>query len=190
MVRIDFSDEPDKVDKAYVFYSPTAAAVPDLENAEYTLSGKFDFNRVKILAEKGSKGIFTDVSLGKNYHDVVRPNTLQVTNREGQSQTVLSWEKKQQALWVQTSGGILYLQPYSIGSVHVMFGSEHEIKEYKSVAVTQQSKVAEFSVEDTQKEIVLRSPRFSVTVNKKKGYISLLDVSGKVLLKEFPEKRG
>ena len=188
VVRIDFSDEPDKVDKAYVFYSPTAAAVPDLENAEYTLSGKFDFNRIKILAEKGSKGIFTDVSLGKNYHDVVRPNTLQVTNREGQSQTVLSWEKKQQALWVQTSGGILYLQPYSIGSMHVMFGSEYEIKEYKSVAVTQQSKVAEFSVEDTQKEIVLRSPRFSVTVNKKKGYISLLDVSGKVLLKEFPEK--
>ena len=52
VVRIDFSDEPDKVDKAYVFYSPTAAAVPDLENAEYTLSGKFDFNRIKILQRR------------------------------------------------------------------------------------------------------------------------------------------
>ena len=52
VVRIDFSE---KADKAYVFYSPTAASVPDLENAEYTLSGKFDFDRIRIIAEKGSK---------------------------------------------------------------------------------------------------------------------------------------
>lgn len=185
VVRIDFSE---KADKAYVFYSPTAASVPDLENAEYTLSGKFDFDRIRIIAEKGSKGIFSDVSLGENYQDVVHPNVLQVVAKEGQPQTVLSWEKKQQALWIHTSGGTLYLQPYNIGSVHVMFGSENEIKEYKSFAVTQQAKVAEFKVEDTQEDIVLRSSRLVVTVNKNKGYISLLDEAGKILLKEFPEK--
>lgn len=160
-----------------------------MENAEYTLSDKFDFDRIRIIAEKGSKGIFSDVSLGENYQDVVHPNVLQVVAKEGQPQTVLSWEKKQQALWIQTSGGTLYLQPYNIGSVHVMFGSENEIKEYKSFAVTQQAKVAEFKVEDTQEDIVLRSSRLVVTVNKNKGYISLLDESGKILLKEFPEKR-
>ena len=45
VVRIDFSE---KADKAYVFYSPTAASVPDLENAEYTLSGKFDFDCISL----------------------------------------------------------------------------------------------------------------------------------------------
>lgn len=185
VVRIDFSEE---TDKAYIFYSPTAASVPDLENAEYTLSGEFDFERIRIIAGKGCKGIVSDVSLGESYHDVVHPNVLQVVAKEGQSQTVLSWEKRQQALWVRTSGGTLYLQPYSIGSVHVMFGSENEIKEYKSFAITQQAKVADFKVEDTQEDIILRSSRSTVSVNKKEGYVSLLDVSGKTLLKEFPGK--
>lgn len=185
VVRIDFSD---KADKAYVFYSPTAAAIPDLENAEHTLSGNFDFNRIRLLAEKGSKGVFCDVSLGENYQDVVRPSVLRITAKEGNSQTVLSWKKEKQALWVQTSGGTLYLQPYSIGSLHVMFGSEHEIRENTSFAVTEQAQVAEFNVEDTKDDIVLRSSRFSVIVNKEEGYISLLDTLGQVLVKELPEK--
>lgn len=36
----------------------------------------------------------SDVFIGTNYHDVVRPNKLQVVEKEGQSQTVLSWKKK------------------------------------------------------------------------------------------------
>ena len=75
VVRIDYSE---KTDRAYIFYSPTAAAVPDLENAVSVLSGDFDFNRIRILAEKGSKGMVSDVFIGTNYHDVVRPNKLQV----------------------------------------------------------------------------------------------------------------
>lgn len=185
VVRIDYSE---KTDRAYIFYSPTAAAVPDLENAVSVLSGDFDFNRIRILAEKGSKGMVSDVFIGTNYHDVVRPNKLQVVEKEGQSQTVLSWKKEKQALWVQTSGGTLFLQPYDIGSVHVMFGSELEIENNKSFAVTQQPDIAEFDVEDTRREIILRSSCLSVTVNKKAGYISLLDKSGKLLLKEWPEK--
>ena len=185
VVRIDYSE---KTDRAYIFYSPTAAAVPDLENAVSVLSGDFDFNRIRILAEKGSKGMVSDVFIGTNYHDVVRPNKLQVVEKEGQAQTVLSWKKEKQALWVQTSGGTLFLQPYDIGSVHVMFGSELEIENNKSFAVTQQPDIAEFDVEDTRREIILRSSCFSVTVNKKAGYISLLDKSGKLLLKEWPEK--
>lgn len=185
VVRIDFSE---KTDKAYVFYSPTAASVPDLENAEYSLSGDFDFNRIRLLAGKGSQGIFSEIYLGANYHDVVHSNELQVIEKEGQPQKIVSWEKKEQALWVKTSGGTLYLQPYSIGSLHVMFGSEREIKDNTSFAVTQQADIAEFSVKETKDDIILRSSSFTATVNKKKGYVSLLDKSGKILVKEFPEK--
>ena len=44
--------------------------------------------------KKGSKGMVSDVFIGTNYHDVVRPNKLQVVEKEGQSQTVLSWKKR------------------------------------------------------------------------------------------------
>lgn len=83
-------------------------------------------------------------------------------------------EKEKQALWVQTSGGTLFLQPYDIGSVHVMFGSELEIENNKSFAVTQQPDIAEFDVEDTRREIILRSSCLSVTVNKKLVILAFL----------------
>ena len=58
-------------------------------------------------------------------------------------------------MWVQTSGGTLFfLQPYDIGSVHVMFGSELEIENNKSFAVTQQPDIAEFDVEDTRRDYI------------------------------------
>ena len=91
VVRIDYSE---KTDRAYIFYSPTAAAVPDLENAVSVLSGDFDFNRIRILAEKGSKGMVSDVFIGTNYHDVVRPNKLQVVEKEGSRRLYCLGKKK------------------------------------------------------------------------------------------------
>ena len=125
VVRIDYSE---KTDRAYIFYSPTAAAVPDLENAVSVLSGDFDFNRIRILAEKGSKGMVSDVFIGTNITMWCVLISCQVARDWRQSQTVLSWKKEKQALWVQTSGGTLFLQPYDIGSVHVMLVRNWRLK--------------------------------------------------------------
>ncbi|WP_300704849.1 TIM-barrel domain-containing protein [Bacteroides sp.] len=185
VVRIDFSDAQDK---AYIFHNPSVASVPDLENAEYSLTGDFDFDRIKLLAGKGAKGIVGDISLGNEFREVARPATMETKTGEGSAQTVLSWKKQGEALWVQTSGGILYLQPHRTGSLHVMYGSEREIRENKSYAVTRQPEAAAFEVEDRNGDLFLNTSHYSVNVNKKEGYISLFDSSGKLLVRELPGK--
>ena len=124
VVRIDYSD---KGDKAYVFYNPNVASVPDLENAEYVSTGDFSFDTVGILAETDTEGRVSQLLLGDNYQDILVASNKSERSEpvnEGNAQTVLSWETADDALWIRTSGGILYLQPYATRSVHVLYGKK------------------------------------------------------------------
>ena len=114
-----------------------------------------------------------------------KPN---VPQKEGTSQTVLSFSQHNQALWVKTSGGTIYIQPYRKGGVHVMYGADVEIGRHRSFAVTTLPDTDSFVVKETGNEIVLTSSGMKLSVDKKQGFISFMDVKGKLLMREYPGK--
>jgi len=184
-IRIDYSS--DKEDKAYIFVNPSLASVPDIEGAEYVLSGDFVFDRISLLAEKGSVGDIGGVKIGKTFEEVVEQRKIGITSGKGQQQRIENWRKEENALWLQTTGGTLRIQPLASGSLHVQFGSADAIKNTKSYAVTELPVVACFEVEEQADQIVLKTEKIKATVDKQAGYISLFDATGKLLVQELPE---
>lgn len=183
VVRIDYA-----TNKAYIYQNPSLASVPDLENAECILSGDFSFDCIKVVAEKGCYGKICNILLGNNFQEVVSPRAVEMLSGEGDAQSIISWEKRNNALWLRTSGGTLCLQPYAFGGLHVMYGSEQEMGLKQSYAVKEQPQVADFEVSEDGENVILRSSLISASVNKRQGDITFLDRNGKLLLKEKPGK--
>lgn len=98
----------------------------------------------------------------------------------------VAWEERDSALWVTTGGGVLYLQPYASGSLHVMFGAAGELRSPHSYAVTSRPAVAPFKVTDGGDALRLTTARFAVDVDKRSGTLRLTDASGRLLVEELP----
>jgi len=110
---------------------------------------------------------------------------LQVTTITAQvAETVKSWTKRDSALWIETNGGLLYLQPLLSGSLHVQYGTEDAIKRHKSFAVTDTPPAASFDVTEELQYISLQSKQLSVIISKHDSRISFYDASGKLLIIE------
>ena len=183
LVRIDRQEQEDR---AYIFINPSVASVPDVEGAEYMLTGKFGFNRLSLLADKGTIGTISNVKLGLTFEEVVeQPETEQVEG-DGQQQTIQSWKKRNDALYLQTSGGTLRLQPFASGSLHVKYGNPDAVEQTNSYAVTRKPEVAQFTVTEDNASVILQSPKMKVLTNKQSGHISLYNASGKLLVEEYP----
>ncbi|MDR3268061.1 MAG: DUF5110 domain-containing protein, partial [Tannerella sp.] len=181
VVRIDHSSQGSK---AYIFINPSPASVPDIEGTEHVLSGDFTFDTVCLLSEKGSEGDISNVKIGADFTKVVEPRETVTVTDKGQKQTVKSWKKQDNALWIETTGGLLYLQPLVFGSLHVQYGTADAIKRYKSFAVTELPKAASFDVTEDRQSIMLKSEQLKVTVSKQESRINLYDASGKLLVGE------
>lgn len=102
--------------------------------------------------------------------------------------SIISWEEKDSAVWIKTTEGILYLQPYESGSLHVMFGAMNELTKPDKYAVAIRPSVAPFHIEETADDLKLMTERFEVLVDKRFGNLKLLDPSGQLLLEELPEE--
>lgn len=98
--------------------------------------------------------------------------------------SVVSWEKKDGALWVTTSGGVLFLQPHATGSLHVMYGSASGLAKSHSYAVREQPVADDFRVDERPGELVLATARLRVTVDKRTGCLRLADGRGNLLVGE------
>lgn len=99
----------------------------------------------------------------------------------------VSWEEKDSVLWVTTTDGILYLQPYASGSVHVMYGTAGELKSSRSYAVAQCPAVAPFKVSDDGDVLRMTTANFTVDVDKRSGGLRLTDASGRLLVEDLSE---
>jgi alpha-D-xyloside xylohydrolase len=183
LIRIDYSEQGDR---AYVFINPSVASVPDVEGAEYVLKGDFKFDRLLLLAGKGTAGEMGSLKLGTDFHEVVDLRVTEQVTVQGQSQTVKSWEKEKGKLRIETSGGAMYLQPYASGSLHVQYGHPEAIRQTPGYAVTDEPETAEFVVTEDQQSVILQTSRMKVLANKQSGYIRLYNASGKLLIEELP----
>ncbi len=183
LVRIDYSAQGDK---AYVFVNPSIASVPDIEGAEQVLTGNFKFDRIHLLAGKGTMGDMSNIRLGADFREVVNPRTTAQSVSKGQTQTVQSWKKADNALLLQTSGGTLYLQPFTSGSLHVRYGHPETIRKTTSYAVTNPPAVADFTVSEDNRSVVLQASHMKVLIHKQSGHISLYNPSGQLLVEEYP----
>lgn len=183
LIRIDYSKERDK---AYVFINPSVASVPDIEGAEWMLTGNFKFDQLQLLAAKGTNGDISNIKLGTEFHEVVDlRRVVQITN-EGQQQTVKSWKKENEVLQIETSGGTLYLKPLVSGSLHVQYGDSETIRQTFSYAVTDKPQVADFTVTEDNRSVILEAPNMKVLTNKQSGHIGLYNASGRLLIEELP----
>jgi alpha-D-xyloside xylohydrolase len=105
----------------------------------------------------------------------------------GRNQMVKAWKKQDNALWIETTGGTLYLQPLATGSLHVQYGTEEAIGRNKSYAVTNRPEVAAFEVSEDSESIILNTAKLKAMVSIQGGHISLYDHSGKLLVQESPD---
>lgn len=172
--------------KAYLFINPPLASVPDVEGASMTLSGDFSFDRITFLCEKGNAGEFSRVVAGEQFADVVFPRKSNDDLRSMGKQPVISWKKAEGALWINTESGVLRLKPYEFGALAVHSGSLNAIESQKNYAVSQEPAGAKFSVKEDSERILLKTDRFSATVEKRTGQICLYDRLGKLLIQEYP----
>lgn len=108
--------------------------------------------------------------------------------QEGAAQKIHSYFRRDDALWVKTSGGTIYIQPYKKGGVHLMYGSEQEISNHKNFAITDVPEIDEFTISDKEDVLILSSSKMKLAVDKKQGFISLMNTDGRLLLREYPGK--
>ncbi|NDV82867.1 TIM-barrel domain-containing protein [Bacteroides sp. 51] len=183
LIRIDYSKEGDK---AYAFINPSVASVPDIEGAEWVLTGNFKFDQLHLLAGKGTSGDMSNIKLGTEFQQVVDLRKVVQTVNEGQQQTVKSWKKENETLQIETTGGTLYMQPFVSGSLHIQYGDLGMIRQTSSYAVTDKPQTSDFTVTEDSRSIILQAPNMKVLTNKQSGHISLYNASGKLLVEELP----
>lgn len=183
IIRVDHLD---KEDRAYVFIDPSIASVPDIEGAESVLTGKFNFNRLSLLGNQNGVGTISNIKFGRTFNEVVDQPEIEQTKGEGQQQTVQSWKKQTDALYIETSGGTLRVQPFVSGSLHVQYGSQEKIKQASSYAVTRQPEITDFVVSEDNTSVILKTAQMKALVNKQKGYISLYNALDELLIEEYP----
>ena len=140
---------------------------------------KQETNSAWITAEAGS-------SLLVIFEDLQQKSVTGVHGGKGEKQQVNSWEKQTDALRIETSGGMLLLQPHISGSIHIQYGDNKRIKDYTSFAVTDKPQVAPFDVKEEKGLIALTTDRFHVTISKEDGHLAFYDRSGNLLVKEYP----
>lgn len=190
IVRIDFHNGQDN---AYLFLDPSPASIPDNEDANATFNGDFSFDRIRVAAGglpdgTGVSGSIGPIKIGTEFADVIETSrNIQIASNETAANlSVLSWEKRDGALWIATSGGVLKLQPFLDRVLKVQFGSDAAIKVFKDYGVSREAQPIDFQVTGTNQAIVLRTPSFSVQVLKDTSRIIMFDANGKQLLSESP----
>ena len=191
VVRIDYQGGHDS---AYLFLDPNPASVPDTEGANAVVEGSLAFNSIRIAAGgspngNGVSGTIGPILIGTEFADVVNSSAKidEVSARADDKLNILSWEKRDGALWITTSGGILKLQPFLDHVLQVQFGTEAGIKAAHSYAVQRKPALVDFSAKEKSDAVILKAPNFSAKVLKATSQISIYDAIGKLVLEESPQ---
>ena len=102
---------------------------------------------------------------------------------------VNSWEKKNDALVIETVEGILSLRPYEFGALHFKLGplNQNDIK--NSYAVINEFPAVDFEVEENDSDLILITGNYRFALHKFTGNFSFYDSAGKLLLKDATNKR-
>lgn len=188
VIRIDFHRGKDK---AYLFLDPGATSIPDIEGANAMVTGDFSFDRIRIGAGRAANGgtnsgWLGSIRIGSEFFDVI--TTAAKSDSMGTATnpplSVTAWEKRNDALWLTTSGGALRLRPLLDRTLQVQFGKPQEIESLRSYAVRDQTPALASSVTETDGAVILNTANFSVRVMKSTSQVSIFDANGKLLVEE------
>ena len=128
----------------------------------------------------------TDKQLLILLEDLRSSDATGIHSGKGEKQVVQQWQKQNNALWIETTGGVICLQPYATGSLHVQYGNRQKIASSTSFAVTEIPEAASFDVKEDENNILIITDKLKAEINKSDGHLSFYDHSGKLLIKEFP----
>ena len=102
---------------------------------------------------------------------------------------VNSWEKKSDALVIETADGFLSLRPYEFGALHYKLSPFNQTDDKKSYAVINEFPVVNFNVEENDNDLILITDKYKFVLHKFSGNFSFYDSTGKLLLKEATNKK-
>nr|MDA3879003.1 DUF4968 domain-containing protein [Prolixibacteraceae bacterium] len=100
-----------------------------------------------------------------------------------QPKTVKNFAKEENRVVVNTANGSLAIYPVADNAVRVKFfeGDEKPVPEF---VFTKEYQVPEFEVSESGKSITVSLPKMDVDVNRKTGYLTYFDNTGKIILSE------
>ena len=101
---------------------------------------------------------------------------------------VIKWEKKKNALSVYTKGGTLELIPYLNRTVQIKFGYNKSLPNVKNYGVVNSQQLSTaFTINETNTSIVLKTPFYSIHIEKSNSERSFYNAAGRKVLQEFPD---
>jgi alpha-D-xyloside xylohydrolase len=113
---------------------------------------------------------------------------LPVPAKQSDNQYVRSWKKTPDALLVETSAGQLKLRPYGFGALHVLAcptGSNND----GSYAVVKEFPAATFTVNESGDDIILKTGKFTLSLQKSTGQLAFYDGNNNRLIREISNKQ-
>ncbi|MCD9022012.1 glycoside hydrolase family 31 protein [Cohnella silvisoli] len=100
------------------------------------------------------------------------------------------WEKREDALYLETESGIAKLTPVSNRIIRVVFTQDREFSSKESLVVLPQAEESvRWEVREDTERLVLRTPVLQIEIRKETCAITYLDGNGRLLTKE-PERGG